>query len=73
MSSLKEKHKTRDVTDKREYIDRRIFFPVHMEEIELRNRIVARVKVLWMHFTAEEATWERESEMLEKYPYLFSK
>ena len=43
------------------------------EEIELRNRTIARVKVLWKHFTAEEATWEREAEMMEKYPYLFSK
>ena len=41
------------------------------EEIELRNRTVARVKVQWKHFTAEEATWEREAEMMEKYPFLF--
>ena len=26
------------------------------EEIELRNQTVARVKVQWKHFTAEEAT-----------------
>ena len=42
------------------------------EEIELRNRTVARVKVQWKHFTAEEATWEREAEMMKKYPSLFS-
>ena len=43
------------------------------EEIELRNRIVARVKVQWKHFTVEEATWEREAEMIERYPFLFEK
>ena len=41
------------------------------EEIELRNRTVARVKVQWKHFTVEEATWEREAEMMEKYPFFF--
>ena len=34
------------------------------EEIELRNRTVAKVKVQWKQFTAEEATWEREAEMM---------
>ena len=43
------------------------------EETELRNRTVARVKVQWKHFTAEEATWEREAEMMERYPFLFKK
>ena len=43
------------------------------EEIELRNWTVPRVKVQWKHFTTEEATWDREAEMMEKYPYLFSK
>ena len=42
------------------------------EEIELRNQTVARVKVKWKHFTAEESTWERETEIMEKYPSLFS-
>ena len=43
------------------------------EEIELRSRTVARVKVQWKHFTNEEATWEREAEMMERYPFLFEK
>ena len=43
------------------------------EEIELRNRTVARVKVQWKQFTAEEATWEREVEMMERYPFFFEK
>ena len=43
------------------------------EEIELRNRTVERVKVQWKHFNAEEATWEREAKMMERYPFLFEK
>lgn len=43
------------------------------EEIELWNRTVARVKVQWRHFTPEEATWEREEAMKERYPSLFEK
>ena len=43
------------------------------EEIELRNRTVVRVKVQWKHFTAEEATYEREAEIMEKYPFLFKR
>ena len=43
------------------------------EEIELRNRSVARVKVQWNHFTAKEAKGEREAEMMDKYASLFSK
>ena len=46
---------------------------LEQEEIELRNRMVARVKVQCKNFTAEEATWEREAEMMERYPFLFEK
>ena len=42
------------------------------EEIKPQNQTVAIVKVKWKHFTAEEATWEKETEMMEKYPSLFS-
>ena len=41
--------------------------------MELQNRTIVGVMVEWKHFTAEEATWEREADMMEKYPYLFSK
>ena len=41
------------------------------EEIELRNRTIARVKVQWKHSTAKEATWETKVEMMERYPSLF--
>ena len=38
---------------------------------ELRNKTIPLVKVLWKHHTTEEATWELESEMKDKYPALF--
>ena len=39
----------------------------------LRNKTVPLVKVLWRNHKVEEATWELESAMRQKYPYLFSK
>ncbi|KAH9744058.1 hypothetical protein KPL70_003528 [Citrus sinensis] len=44
---------------------------VDRNEQVLRNRVIALVKVRWMNHSIEEATWEREAEMLEKYPQLF--
>lgn len=38
----------------------------------LRNKTGKLVKVLWRNHTMEEATWEREGEMREKYPHLFT-
>ena len=38
---------------------------------ELRNKSVVTVKVLWKHHGHEEATWELEDKMKEKYPKLF--
>ena len=42
------------------------------KEKALRNKIVPLVKVLWRNPRVEEATWELESEMLNKYPHLFT-
>jgi hypothetical protein len=39
---------------------------------ELRNKMVLLVKVLRRNSQMEEETWERESEMMKKYPGLFS-
>jgi hypothetical protein len=39
---------------------------------ELRNKKVPLVKVLWRNSQIEEETWESESEMMMKYPGLFS-
>ncbi|KAM1011997.1 hypothetical protein FF1_047138 [Malus domestica] len=38
---------------------------------KLRNRSVSLVKVRWQHHGVEEATWELESEMKQRYPHLF--
>ena len=36
----------------------------------LRNRSIGFVKVLWRNHQVEEATWERDEEIKEKYPEL---
>ncbi|KAL5547651.1 hypothetical protein UlMin_002882 [Ulmus minor] len=41
------------------------------KEKTLRNKVISLVKVLWRNHKIEEATWEREDEMREKYPNLF--
>ncbi|MCI53745.1 hypothetical protein A2U01_0074992 [Trifolium medium] len=37
----------------------------------LRNRAISVVKVLWKGSPDGEATWELESEMMNRYPHLF--
>ena len=37
----------------------------------LRNKTIPLVKVLWRNSKSEEATWELEADMREKYPELF--
>ncbi|XP_074303385.1 uncharacterized protein LOC141637871 [Silene latifolia] len=37
-----------------------------------RNNEIALVKVLWSNHNVEEATWEAEVEIEEKYPHLFA-
>ncbi|KAJ8770294.1 hypothetical protein K2173_013010 [Erythroxylum novogranatense] len=37
----------------------------------LRNKIIKLVKVLWRNHAVEEATWEPQDAMQEKYPHLF--
>jgi hypothetical protein len=37
----------------------------------LRNKRVSLVRVLWRNSRIEEETWERESEMKQKFPHLF--
>ncbi|KAK5785471.1 hypothetical protein PVK06_040061 [Gossypium arboreum] len=39
---------------------------------ELRNKRVPLVKVLWLKHGTEEATWETENSMKERYPNLFT-
>ena len=42
------------------------------KEKVLRNKIIRLVKVLWQHHGVEEATWEPELEIREKYSHLFA-
>ena len=39
---------------------------------DLRNKQIPLVKVLWKHHEVEEATWELEKDMREKYLDLFT-
>jgi hypothetical protein len=41
------------------------------KEQVLRNKTISLVKVLWSNHSVEEASWELEESMREKYPYLF--
>ena len=41
------------------------------EEKVLRNKTIPLVKVLWWNHQIEEATWECEEDIREKYPELF--
>ena len=38
----------------------------------LRKKEIPLVKVFWQHDKEDEATWELEIEMYEKYPHLFN-
>jgi hypothetical protein len=38
-----------------------------------RSKIIRMCKVQWSHHTEEKATWEREDELKEDFPQLFSK
>jgi hypothetical protein len=42
------------------------------DEKVLRNKRVPLVRVLWRSSQIEEEIWEKESEMKEKFPNLFS-
>ena len=39
---------------------------------KLRSREIASVKVQWKNRLVEESTWEKEADMQEKYPHLFT-
>ena len=42
------------------------------EEKQLRSRKIPLVKVLWKNHGVKEVTWERQNEIRNKYPTLFS-
>jgi len=37
-----------------------------------RSKTIKMCKVQWKHYSEEEATWEREDDLISKYPQLFS-
>ena len=37
-----------------------------------RSKVIKFCKVQWSHHTEDEATWEREEELLKDHPHLFS-
>ena len=39
---------------------------------KLRSREIASIKVQWKNRPIEESTWEKEADMQEKYPHLFT-
>ena len=45
---------------------------IDSREQALRGKKIPLVRVLWNNFGCEESTWEREDEMREKHPELFS-
>jgi hypothetical protein len=51
-------------------------YPVRILDVServTRSKIIRMCKVQWSHHTEEEATWEREDELKEDFPQLFSK
>ena len=39
---------------------------------KLRSREITSIKVQWKNRPVEEATWEKEADMQERYPHLFT-
>ena len=39
---------------------------------KLRSRKIASIKVQWKNRPVEESTWEKEADMQERYPHLFT-
>ena len=49
--------------------------PVAILDIEvrkLRSRKIASINVQWKNQPVEESTWEKEADMQERYPHLFT-
>ena len=42
------------------------------EGCKLRSREIASIKVKWRNRPVEESTWEKEGDMQERYPQLFT-
>ena len=59
-----------ELSDNLNYIEEPVQI-LDRREQTLRNKSIPLVKVLWRSHTVEEATWESEETMRERYPYLF--
>ena len=59
-----------EIRDDMTYIEQPVEILDHRDQV-LRTKTIPLVKVLWRNQVVEEATWEREAEMREKYPHLF--
>ena len=44
---------------------------LEMAERITRSKTIRMCKVQWKHHSEEEATWEREDDLISKYPQLF--
>ena len=45
---------------------------LYREVRKLRSREIASIKVQWKNRPVEESTWEKEADMQERYPHLFT-
>ncbi|WVZ87121.1 hypothetical protein U9M48_033813 [Paspalum notatum var. saurae] len=59
-----------DLQDNLEYLEYHVQILDRVEKGTRRTRI-SMCKVLWSNHSEREATWEKESELREKYPHLF--
>lgn len=59
-----------DIQENMTYIERPVRVLDKKEQV-LRTKSIPLVKVLWQYHGIEEATWEREDEIRERYPDLF--
>ncbi|XP_058089333.1 uncharacterized protein LOC131236216 [Magnolia sinica] len=59
-----------ELNDDASYMEAPVRIQDHKEQI-LHTKNISLVKVLWSRRGVEEATWERQADIEEKYPHLF--
>ncbi|KAI3762252.1 hypothetical protein L1987_52677 [Smallanthus sonchifolius] len=59
-----------EVDERLNYVEKPVAI-LDRKEKRLRNKVIKQVKVQWQHRKGSEATWEKEEEMKQSYPYLF--
>ena len=69
-ASHKIDYKDLEIKEDMSYVEKPVKILDKKEKV-LRTKIIPMVKVLWRNHALEEATWEMESDMKEKYPELF--